>query len=236
MMKQLLTEWHKHILNEVKPQIKSKVKPQIKTPQAPTPGIVSYSYSPKLIAFLKSKEEFKSKPYKNPGDRPTIGYGTTYYVKNGKEIPVTLNDKPITEKQAERLMFDYLDKIVMPSLNRYLKNKPITQNQVDALASAMYNMGNAKFLNTKLFTVASLNPEDSRVKELFLSDKVATVGGQVSPGLKARRAEEYKMYSALGPEHLYKQSNDPPEEPIGQTIAPIPVKEPDPDFNYFRRY
>lgn len=231
MMKQLLTEWHKHILNEV--------KPQAKTPQAPTPGRVSYTYSPNLITFLKSKEAFRSKPYKNPGDRPTIGYGTTYYVKNGKEIPVTLDDKPITEKQAERLMFDYLDKIVMPSLNRYLKNKPITQNQVDALASAMYNMGNAKFLNTKLFTVASLNPEDSRVKELFLSDKVATVGGQVSPGLKARRAEEYKMYSALGPEHLYKQSNDPPEEPIGQTIAPIPekpVKNPNPQFDYFRRY
>jgi GH24 family phage-related lysozyme (muramidase) len=221
MMKQLLTEWHKHILNEVKPQIKPKVKPQVKTPQAPTPGKFSYTYSPKLISFLKSREAFKSSPYQKKGDRPTIGYGTTYYVKNGKEVAVTLDDKPVTEQQANQLMLDYLNQIVMPSLNRYLKDKPLTQNQIDALASVMYNMGNKGFLDTELFTVASLNPDDPKVKDLFLSDEVATVGGKVSLGLKKRRREELNMYLIPGSGNISKGTVTPPGE-----IKPISSASP----------
>jgi lysozyme len=232
MMKQLLTEWHKHILNEVKPQ----AKPQVKKPQAPTPGRVSYTYSPNLIAFLKEHEGFSEKPYQKKGDRPTIGYGTTFYIKNGKKIPVTLKDKPVTPQQAEQLMIDFLNKVVMPSLNNYLKNKPMEQNQIDALVSVMYNMGNSGFLNTELFNVASTNPKDPRVRDLFLSDKIATVGGKVSAGLKNRRRAEYSLYSSPELDYVSQQSNVPEETPKPAPVAQkVAQPQPTPTYSIFDR-
>lgn len=228
MMKRLLTEWHKHILNEAGPQ----TKPQVKKPQAPITGRVSYTYSPNLIAFLKEHEGFSEKPYQKKGDRPTIGYGTTFYIKNGKKIPVTLKDKPVTPQQAEQLMIDFLNNVVMPSLNNYLKNKPMQQNQIDALVSVMYNMGNKGFLNTELFTVASANPEDPRIRDLFLSDKIATVGGEVSSGLKNRRRAEYSLYSSPELDYVNQRSNVPEEAFNTSTVAPA-VTQPNPTYSIF---
>jgi len=180
-----------------------------------TPGIKSYSYSQNLISFLKQEEGFSDIPYQKKGDRPTIGYGTTFYIVNGKEIPVTLKDKPITPEEGEKLMIDYLNKKVMPSLNKYLKNAPMTQNQIDALVSVMYNMGNKGFLDTQLFSTASVNPNDPNIRKLFLADKIATVGGKVSPGLKNRRKKELELF--MGPEGLDYSSE--------QSAVPKPFKD-----------
>lgn len=226
-MKELLNEWKKFLSEEripiensditfVKQPIKKPAKadkaakPSKPAKTAKTPGLVSYSYSSNLITFLKQVEGFSDVPYQNKGDKPTIGYGTTYYVVGGKEIPVTLKDKPITKEQGEKLMKNYLNSRIMPSLNKYLKNKPMNQNQIDALVSVMYNMGNKKLLDTELFTVASKNPNDPRIKNLFLSDKLATVGGVVSPGLKERRKKEYELYmSSEGIDYKQQQSIAP---------------------------
>lgn len=183
-----------------------------------TPGTKSYSYSQNLISFLKQEEGFSDIPYKKKGDRPTIGYGTTFYVVNGKEIPVTLKDKPITPEEGERLMINYLNKKVMPSLNKYLKNAPMNQNQIDALVSVMYNMGNKGFLDTQLFSTASVNPNDPNIAKLFLADKIATVGGQVSPGLKNRRKKELELF--MGAEGLDYASE--------KSVVPQPFKTPSP--------
>lgn len=180
-----------------------------------TPGTKSYSYSQNLISFLKQEEGFSDIPYKKKGDRPTIGYGTTFYIVSGKEIPVTLKDKPITPEEGERLMIDYLNKKVMPSLNKYLKNAPMNQNQIDALVSVMYNMGNKGFLDTQLFSTASLNPKNPNIRKLFLADKIATVGGKVSPGLKNRRKKELELF--MGPEGLDYSSE--------QSAVPQPFKD-----------
>jgi GH24 family phage-related lysozyme (muramidase) len=189
-MKELLREWKKYISEQT------------------TPGRISNSYSENLITFLKKEEGFREYPYKNPGDRPTIGYGTTFYIKNKKLIPVTLKDPPITPQIAEKYMRDYLNLYVMPNINRYFKNVPMTQNQIDALISVAYNRGNSGLLNTELFTVASKNPNDSRIRELFLSDNLATVAGKVEPGLKVRRKKEWELYS----------NNDNVDLERGQTI------------------
>lgn len=189
-----------------------------------TPGRISYSYSENLINFLKKVEGFSDKPYQKKGDRPTIGYGTTYYIdpKTNKPIPVTLKDKPITQEQGDKILREFLDNITMPSLNNYLKNKPITQNQIDALVSVMYNMGNKGFLDTELFTVASKNPNDPRIKNLFLSEKIATIKGVVSPGLQDRRRKEFELYS--GPEgiDIAKEKSIAPLKPKPNTT---PVKQ-----------
>ena len=192
------------------------------TEDKPT-GIRSYSYSQNLIDFLKEEEGFSDIPYKKKGDRPTIGYGTTFYIINGKEVPVTLKDKPVTKEEGERLMIDYLNKKVMPSLNNYLKQAELNQNQIDALVSVMYNMGNSGFLNTDLFSKASLNPNDPNIYKLFLSPGMATVGGVVSPGLQNRRRKELDLYmSPVGIDYAKKQSVVP-QQPI--TPPPTVKKE-----------
>lgn len=209
-----------------------------------TPGIKSYSYSQNLISFLKQEEGFNDIPYQKKGDRPTIGYGTTFYIVNGKEIPVTLKDKPITPEEGERLMIDYLNKKVMPSLNKYLKNAPMNQNQIDALVSVMYNMGNKGFLDTQLFTKASLSPNSPEISKLFMSDKIATVGGQVSQGLKNRRKRELELYvSPEGIDYKLQQSVAPqvPANIVQTQTQPVSqqLKDEEPRYrvgSVFSRY
>lgn len=176
-MKELLREWKRYIAEQK------------------TPGRISNSYSENLVTFLKAEEGFREKPYKNHGDRPTIGYGTTFYVKKNKLVPVTLNDSPVNQQMADKFLRDFLNTSIMPNINRYFKNIPITQNQIDALISVAYNRGNTGLLNSELFTVASRNPNDPRVRDLFLSDNLATVAGKVEPGLKLRRRREWELYS-----------------------------------------
>ena len=169
-----------------------------------TPGRVSNSYSENLVTFLKAEEGFREKPYKNHGDRPTIGYGTTFYPRNGKLVPVTMKDPPVTQETGDKLLRDFLNTSVMPNINNYFKNVPISQNQIDALISVAYNRGNSGLLNSELFTIASRNPNDPRIRNLFLSDNLATVAGKVEPGLKARRRREWELYSNNGKVDLKK--------------------------------
>lgn len=229
-MKTLINEWKKYIKEEltdvVIPERKKKQVKKPPTPEkkpAPITGTVSYSYDENLIKFIKSLESFKSAPYQVKGDKPTIGYGTTFYIdpQTKKEIPVTLQDKPITEQQADKLIRDYLN-VKMPSFNNYLKKEVLNQNQINALMSVMYNMGNKGFLNTKLFTVASRNPNDPAIKNIFLSDEMAMINGVVSQGLKQRRAKEYKLYSTP----IYQQNYTPR---IGKTMADLKPQAIAPD-------
>ena len=158
-------------------------------------GKKSYTYSDNLITFLKSIEKFSDIPYKVGKDRQTIGYGTTFYIINGKEVPVSSKDKPITREQGEELLKNFLNTRVVPSLNNYLKVS-LTQNQFDALCSMMYQMGNKGFLNSAIFTEINKNPNSPKIKNLFLSNQYATVGGEVSNGVLERRKKEYELYSS----------------------------------------
>lgn len=86
--------------------------------------------------LIASFEGFRASPYQNPGDRPTIGFGSTFY-EDG--TPVTLNDPPIDQNTAQQLLETTVQKI----LNRITQvvTVSLTEDQTIALASFEYNTG-----------------------------------------------------------------------------------------------
>jgi len=170
-----------------------------------TPGIYSNTYTENAINLIKKFESFKQNPYQNEGDKPTIGYGTTIYVSDdGKtKTSVTMQDKGgLKNAQADKYLRNYLNFVLMPSLNNYLKKLNLNRNQIDALVSIMYNKGNSAFLNSPIFTAINKNPKDPNLKNLFLADAAGK-----DPGILARRKAEWDLYSMKGVEDYETQES-----------------------------
>jgi lysozyme len=138
------------------------------------------------IDLIKEFEGFSSKPYICPAGVPTIGYGSTYYEDND---PVTMNDDPITEYEALRLL-----KITLFKYEKGVSNcvsVPLSQNRFDALVSFVYNLGVGKLRGSTLLT--KLNKGDIKgAADEF--DKWVHGGGEVLPGLVKRRAAEKALF------------------------------------------
>lgn len=139
------------------------------------------------ITLIKKWEGFKAQSYLCPAGIPTIGYGCTYY-PNGK--PVTLADPALTEPKATALLQAILHHYES-GVNRYVQ-KPIHQNQFDALVSFAYNLGLEALRSSTLLKKVNLNPNDPSIKTEFL--KWVHSNGKILPGLIARRREEAALY------------------------------------------
>lgn len=136
------------------------------------------------LQLIKSFEGFRSKPYQNPGDRPTIGYGSTFYDDG---TPVTLDDPEISEDDALELLTHHVQNI----LNKIseLVSVPLSDDQTIALASFQYNTG-ALHGSTLL---AKLNAGDYQgaAKEF---PRWIHSGGVVNQGLMFRRQKEELLF------------------------------------------
>ena len=88
------------------------------------------------LRIIADHEGFRSKPYLCPAQRPTIGYGSTYYA-DGRLV--TPNDIPITEPAAWALLRTVANKFAAQIVNA--SKFPQEQNQLDALTSFAYNLG-----------------------------------------------------------------------------------------------
>ena len=199
MMKQLLNEWKKFI-NEADKKKAAPAKPK-------PPGIYSNTYTENAVNLIKKFEQFRPTPYQNVKDKPTIGFGTTEYVSDDgkKRTPVTMQDKvKISEIIADKYVRNYLNYVVMPSLNNYLRKRNLNRNQLDALASIMYNKGNSAFLNSQIFTAVNKNPNDPNLKKIFLDDALGK-----DPGILVRRKAEWELYSLKGVEDTENQESRP---------------------------
>lgn len=87
--------------------------------------------------LIKKYEGCELTAYKCPAGKWTIGYGTTIY-EDG--TPVKEGDK-ITQARAEQLLEAYLNSEVYPRLS----GVTLTDNQKQALASLIYNIGWSAF-------------------------------------------------------------------------------------------
>ena len=166
----------------------------------------SYSYCENAVNLIKKYESFSEKVYQRPGDKPTIGFGTTVYISDdGKtKKPVTINDGPISQEDADSYLRNYLDYVVMPSFNRYNKRRDLNQNQIDSMVSVMYNKGNSSFLNSPLFSIINNNPKDTRIKDAFIQSATGK-----APGILKRREEEWRLYSLQGTEDTVSNQSKP---------------------------
>lgn len=137
------------------------------------------------IDLIKKHEGLRLKAYlPTPYDVWTIGYGHTSTAYEGMVI---------TEKKAEKLLRADL-KWVRDVLAKEVK-VPITQEQYDALASFVFNLGGANFRNSTL--LRKLNAYDYvGAADEFLRWNKQRQGGRmvVLLGLTKRRTEERALF------------------------------------------
>lgn len=130
------------------------------------------------IDIIKKWEGLRLKAYKCPAGVLTIGYGHTKGVKEGQTI---------TEKEADALLYEDLDKYV--DHVRYYNEKyhyDFNQNEFDALCSFAFNIG----------SIRGITNEGRRTK-FQISCKFKSyvfAGGKKMQGLINRRADEYNLY------------------------------------------
>lgn len=113
-----------------------------------------------------------------PGDKPTIGFGTTEGVKAGDTItPPKAVIRALTDVQKYEGALRQCVKV------------PLSQNEYDAYVSLAYNIGPGNFCGSSL--VAKLNQQQypEACAEILRWDKFA---GKPLPGLTKRRQDEYR--------------------------------------------
>jgi lysozyme len=146
----------------------------------------NFKTSQKGLDLIRYFEGFEPKMYLCSAGAKTIGIGT---VIDTKEEQWLLTAK-ITESQA----FELLRKDVAAfekSVNN-LVQKPINQNQFDALVCFVYNIGAGALRSSTLLKKLNVNPNDPDIAVQFKKWNMA--GGKVLKGLQRRRESEVKLY------------------------------------------
>ncbi len=118
----------------------------------------------------------------------TIGYG--HLIGNGTDLKHELN-RTITIEEAVDLLRADLNKFER-GVSRYI-NVPISQNQVDALVSFAYNLGNGTLQRSTLRQKLNRQDYEGASKEILKYNKA---GGQVLKGLTRRRQAEYALFTS----------------------------------------
>jgi lysozyme len=138
------------------------------------------------LSIIKKYEGLKLEAYICPAGVATVGFGSTFY-PDGRRVK--LGDK-ITLQEAES--------ILLHDIKRFEKEVrtgvkiEITNNQLSALISFVYNVGASAFRKSTLLKKVNANPTDLTIHNEFM--RWTRAGGKVLPGLVKRRAEESKLY------------------------------------------
>ena len=148
------------------------------------------TFSSKATDLIAQFEGFKSHPYPDSVKIPTIGFGTTFYEDGTK---VTLKDAPISEDRAKAILLHYLNKIILPDFQQHI-TVDLTQNEIDALACLVYNIGDGAFDRSSVLKDVNNHIVNGTLLESHWEawDKA---GGQVLNGLLNRRKSEYKYFT-----------------------------------------
>ena len=112
---------------------------------------------------LHKREGLRTKPYLDTRGIPTISLGVTYY-PNGRKV--TMQDKPITKIEAERLGKVIADRFAS-EVTTLIKSK-VNQNQFNALVSIAYNIGINGFKTSSFLKLVNENPNNPKIKEAIM--------------------------------------------------------------------
>lgn len=141
------------------------------------------------VDLIKHYEGFRADPYQDSVGVWTIGYGTTVYPDGTK---VTPDDGPVSKERAEELLLDHVNKVALVGLKRYVRTfDRLSQHQVDALASFVYNLGTGAFADSTLLRKLNLSHFDDAANEF---KRWVYAGGKVLKGLVKRRDSEAHLY------------------------------------------
>lgn len=141
--------------------------------------------SPDGISFVAKLEGFKSKAYRCEAGKWTIGYGETEGVKEGDTI-----SEPLARENLEIKLTRLSEKVLK------LVKVPLTQNQLDALTSFVYNAGVEAFRNSTLLQMLNLNCYETTPHQMLRWKWITEDGYKViSKGLFERRIKEAELWS-----------------------------------------
>lgn len=142
------------------------------------------------LKLIQEYEDFRAKAYLDIKGVPTIGFGTTYYQDGTK---VQLGDI-CTRSQAEAWFMNDC-KALDAFLDRNVTQEKLTQNQFDALASFIYNVGRSAFIGSTMYRLIKLGKMKEAADEFLRWDKVTINGKKVSSqGLLNRRKKERALF------------------------------------------
>ena len=137
--------------------------------------------------IIKEFEGYSSKPYLCPSNVPTIGYGNTRYLNGDR---VTMEDKDITKKEAEKMLMDTV-KFVEKEVKNVVEVK-LPAHKFAALISFTYNVGIGNLSNSTLLAWVNSNPNYSQIPSQFR--RWNRGGGKVLKGLIRRRESEIELW------------------------------------------
>lgn len=138
------------------------------------------------LQLIKSFEGFRSNPYLDSANIPTIGYGTIVYDDGTR---VTMNDSAISELDAEQCLMYQVDQKTS-SLNQMITSA-LNQNQFDALVSFAYNLGTNALHGSTLLQYVNQSRWNEAASQFPRWDRA---GGVVIAGLLRRRLAEQQLF------------------------------------------
>lgn len=142
-----------------------------------------HAISERLVDAVKKFEGYKTYAYQDSAGIWTIGYGRTGRIHEGDTTTHAFEDRWLRNR-LEEIGKDIKRRVVVP----------IKQNQFEALASFIYNVGYGAFHRSTL--LKRINQGDSDPGEEF--ERWIHAGGRVLAGLVRRRKHEREWFS----EHL----------------------------------
>jgi|SRR5579872_113024 len=143
------------------------------------------SASASLIPIVEQAEGFLPTIGSDEGN-PVIGFGCDL---SASEVEHYQTIQPITRDEGVDLLMARI--VPVEHVINRLINVPITQNQFDACCDFVYNEGSGHFASSTLLKLMNLGRMEDAANE-FLKWDIA--GGQVFPGLLARRQAERALF------------------------------------------
>lgn len=150
-----------------------------------------YQISDKGVALVAKWEGFEEEAYLDGGGVPTIGYGSTRYFDLPGSPKVKMGDR-IDEPRARQLLLYTLENFWDQVENSI--DVPLEQNQVDALACFIYNVGVTAFLGSTMLRL--LNRGDYAGAHAQFK-RWNRDNGKVIAGLVNRRREEAILFGGF---------------------------------------
>lgn len=140
------------------------------------------------VELIKRFEGFRAKPYLCSAGVPTIGYGSTYYLDGTK---ITLQDSPIQQEEANRLLDATLQKVFIPGVLRACPVLIAHPYKLGAIVSFAYNLGLGRLQASTLRRKINAQDWQSAAKEIL---KWNLNLGKPSKGLIRRREAEKALF------------------------------------------
>jgi len=137
------------------------------------------------LALIKHYEGFRSKPYRCPAGKWTIGYG--HLINDGRNLPASYN-RVFSIGEIDELLKRDLVRFEQGVL-RYI-TMPLNQHQFDALVSFSFNLGLGTLQRSTVRQKINRGDFKGAAKVLLQYNKA---GGKVLKGLDLRRKDEARL-------------------------------------------